>query len=76
MAKQLSANTGDRLKLAFAIAALVIAGLFIASSFGAFDSLFRPKITDPMAGMTPQQQEEVKRQQKRDEEQAKITPPS
>lgn len=75
MPKQASGNRADQLKLTFAIVALVVAGLFIAWNFGAFEGLFR-KPVDPMANMTPKQQEEVQRQRKQAEEQAKITPPS
>ena len=76
MPNQPSKSRADQLKLGLAIAGLLIAGLLIAWNYGAFDSLFRPKVTDPMAGYTPQEKADIKRQQKQAEEQAKITPPS
>lgn len=76
MASQSLASRTDQLKLALALIALLVAGALIAWNFGVFDSLLRGKPADPMANMTPEEHQQIQRQQKDAEERAKITPPS
>lgn len=76
MATQTPSSKADVVKLTLAIVALLVAGSVIAWNFGVFDDWFRPKPTDPMAGLTKEEQQEVKLQEQRNEERAKITPPS